>query len=73
VARFPEKRVGFTGRPRARNKWRTGRRRTGDGEDDALLAVTALETGNPAVAERAIAEAEKRGANMSALKERLPS
>ena len=51
-----------------RLKWRTGNRRNGDGEDYALLAVTAFETANEAVARQAISEAENAGADVTALK-----
>lgn len=48
-----------------RNKWRTGRRRRGNGEDYAMLAALAFEIGKEAVARQAMKEAERRGAQMA--------
>jgi hypothetical protein len=69
--RFPRLRTDTVADAARRDRWRQGR--SGDGEDYALLAVTAFETGHDIVARRALEEAEERGADMSALKERIES
>ena len=53
-----------------RQKFRSGR--WGDGEDYALLAVAAFETGHDIVARAARNEAEQRGADLTALDSRCP-
>ena len=49
-----------------RNRWADGR--VGDGEDYAVLAVSAYETDRTPVAIRAMEEAEKRGTDMAPLR-----
>lgn len=69
---FPRTGEGTLGSEIRRNKWRTGARRTGDGEDYALLAVVAANQQQADVAFQAIKEAEERGADLSRLKEAYP-
>jgi hypothetical protein len=68
--RFPRTDAETVGSARLRKKFRTGR--TGDGEDYALLAVAAFEVGRELVSRTAMDEAERRGADMQALRDRLP-
>jgi tetratricopeptide (TPR) repeat protein len=51
-----------------RKKFRSGRRAWMSGDAYALLAIAAWETGHREIADRAIEEAEERGAEMSALR-----
>ncbi|MCP3981807.1 MAG: M1 family metallopeptidase [bacterium] len=55
-----------------RRKFRSRGRRSGTGRAYALLAITAFETGHEEVAQRALEQAEERGADMQLLKESMP-
>ena len=51
-----------------RKKFRSGRRAWMGGNAYALLAIAAWETDHREIAERAVEEAEERGADLSALR-----
>jgi hypothetical protein len=63
---FPYLDTDSLGQDLRRSRWRDGR--SGHGEDYAVLAVAAYETGRLLVARRAMEEAEDRGAEMGPLR-----